>query len=405
MNVIVSPSKLAGRVRVPASKSAAHRALICAALADAPTRIGIRALNRDIEATAACLRALGAGVEAAPEGLAVSPIRTLPGRAALDCGESGSTLRFLIPVAAALGVPARFTGRGRLPERPNALLTDALREHGAAVDADLLPMNVRGPVRGGRWALPGNVSSQYVTGLLFALPLLSEDSEIALTTRLESSAYVDMTLGALARFGIRVDAVDGGWRVPGRQRYRSPGALEIEGDWSAAAFWLAANAMGADVAVEGLRDDTAQGDRAALWLMGQDAIDASNVPDLVPALAVAAAARPGRTVITGAARLRLKESDRLKSVAAMLRALGHGVCMTPDGLVIEGGAPAPCAEDVRMVDGANDHRIVMAAAVAAAFADGPVRITGAEAVEKSYPDFFRDLEALGGRLHVERAGE
>ena len=171
MNVVVSPSKLAGRVRVPASKSAAHRALICAALADAPTRIGIRALNRDIEATAACLRALGAGVEAAPEGLAVSPIRTLPGQAALDCGESGSTLRFLIPVAAALGVPARFTGRGRLPERPNALLTDALRAHGAAVDADLLPMNVRGPVRGGRWALPGNVSSQYVTGLLLALPL------------------------------------------------------------------------------------------------------------------------------------------------------------------------------------------------------------------------------------------
>ena len=405
MNVIITPSPLKGRVRVPASKSAAHRALICAALADGPTDIIINALNRDIEATAACLGALGAEIEATADGLRVSPIAHLPESATLDCGESGSTLRFLIPVAAALDARAAFTGRGRLPERPNAVLTDALRGHGATIDSDTLPMRVSGPVRGGRWALPGNVSSQYVTGLLFALPLLREDSDIVLTTRLESSAYVDMTLQALARFGVTVEAAEGGWRIPGRQRYRSPGRLEIEGDWSAAAFWLAADAMGGDIRVDGLREDTAQGDRAAAALLGRPEIDASGVPDLVPALAVAAAARQGRTVITGAARLRLKESDRLQTVAAMLRALGHGVTVTDDGLVIEGGAPAPCAGDVRTVDGANDHRIVMAAAVAAATADAPVRILGAQAVEKSYPDFFRDLKALGGQCHVEPAGQ
>ena len=404
MNVIVTPGKLAGSVRVPASKSAAHRALICAALADSPTRIGISALNRDIEATMDCLAALGAKLTRDGDAWTIEPIREVPETAVLDCGESGSTLRFMLPVAAALGVKARLTGRGRLPQRPNAPLTAALREHGAIIDSDTLPMNLSGGLSGGRWTLPGNISSQYVTGLLFALPLLAGDSELMLTTALESSAYVDMTLRALRRFGIRVEGARNGWRVPGGQRYHSPGALAVEGDWSAAAFWLAANALGGDVRVEGLSEDTAQGDRAVTGLLGKPIIDAGGVPDLVPALAVAAAPLPQVTRITGAARLRLKESDRLESVAALLRALGHDVEVKPDGLVISGGAPAPYPEAVRTVDGANDHRIVMAAAVAAAFADRPVRITGAEAVEKSYPDFFRDFAELGGNIRVEHAG-
>ena len=404
MNVIVTPGKLAGSVRVPASKSAAHRALICAALADSPTRIGISALNRDIEATMDCLAALGAKLTRDGDAWTIEPIREVPETAVLDCGESGSTLRFMLPVAAALGVKARLTGRGRLPQRPNAPLTAALREHGAAIDSDALPLNLSGGLSGGRWTLPGNISSQYVTGLLFALPLLAGDSELMLTTALESSAYVDMTLQALRRFGICVEAAGNGWRVPSGQRYHSPGALAVEGDWSAAAFWLAANALGGDVRVEGLSEDTAQGDRAVTGLLGKPIIDAGGVPDLVPALAVAAAPLPQVTRITGAARLRLKESDRLESVAALLRALGHDVEVKPDGLVISGGAPAPCPEAVRTVDGANDHRIVMAAAVAAAFADRPVRITGAEAVEKSYPDFFRDFAELGGNIRVEHAG-
>ena len=404
MNIVITPSPLSGTVRIPASKSAAHRLLIAAALADGPTHIAISGTNRDIEATAACLRALGAGIEAEGEALKVSPITDIPGKVTLDCGESGSTLRFLLPVAAALGAQATFTGHGRLPQRPNAPLVEALREHGAVVDSDLLPMAVSGSLTGGRWTLPGDVSSQYVTGLLFALPLLDGDSEISLTTPLASAAYVDMTLQALAQFGIAVETTETGWRVPGGQRYRSPGGAAVEGDWSAAAFWLAANALGAQIDVEGLRPDSVQGDRAVAALLGQAAIDATHVPDLVPALAVAAANKPMRTVITGAARLRLKESDRLQSVADMLAALGHSATVTPDGLIIDGGPPRPCPAPIRTVDGANDHRIVMAAAVAAACADRPVRITGAQAVEKSYPSFFSDFEALGGNAHVEYAG-
>ena len=405
MNAVVTPSRLSGSVRVPASKSAAHRALICAALADRPTRIRIGALNRDIEATVACLGALGAGIRAEEGGLAVSPIARVPEHARLDCGESGSTLRFLLPVVCALGTSAEVIGHGRLPQRPNAALTEALRAHGARVDGDLLPMCLSGPIAGGRWALPGDVSSQYVTGLLFALPLLREDSEIALTTPLASAAYVEMTLQALTQFGVEAVPTGRGWRVAGGQAYRSPAELDVEGDWSAAAFWLAANALGGAVEVTGLRDDTAQGDRAAIDLLGRPEIDAEHVPDLVPALAVAAARLPQRTVVTGAARLRLKESDRLATTAALLRALGHRCAVTGDGLIIEGCPPEPTGAPVREVDGANDHRIVMAAAVAAAFADRPVRIRGIEAVEKSYPDFFRDFTALGGTLHVEHPGQ
>ena len=464
MIATIYPGALRGTVRVPASKSAAHRALICAALADGPTRVEIGALNADIEATIRCLAALGARVTRENGALCVEPIPAASGtarngdsakagaddepippasrkteggdpaeagadkplpcaartsisddpataggtRAAgtgegiiLDCGESGSTLRFLLPVAAALGVPACFTGRGRLPERPNAALTGALRAHGADIDADLLPMRVRGPVAGGRWTLPGDVSSQYVTGLLLALPLLPEDSQISLTTPLESAAYVTMTLEALRQFGIVVEPTTDGWRVPGGQRYRSPENLAVESDWSAAAFWCAANAIGASIHIEGLNPDSAQGDRAVTELLKRNAVDARNVPDLVPALAVAAIFRPGRTVISGAARLRLKESDRLAATAAMANALGARAAATEDGLIIDGRGKGCAVSDTITVDGANDHRIVMAAAIAASAHGAPVRVLGAEAVEKSYPDFFRDFEQLGGHIHVE----
>ena len=422
MNAVIRPGTLRGSVRVPASKSAAHRALIAAALADGLTTIHINALNDDIEATAECLMDLGALIDYFERRgiMAVRPIESAPnlaravmgveGKAAshvdlragveLDCGESGSTLRFLLPVACALGVNTRFIGHGRLPERPNAILVDALRAHGAVIDSDRLPLNASGSLAGGLWELPGDVSSQYVTGLMFALPLLPRDSEIRLTTRLESAAYVDMTVDMLDRFGVAVEPTGSGWRVPGNQVYRSPEALAVEGDWSAAAFWLAANAMGSDIDVDGLSYRTTQGDRAVTDLLGQPVIDASGVPDLVPALAAAAATMPRRTVITGAARLRLKESDRLESTAGMIRALGGRVEVREDGLAIDGGAPL----NGGTVDGANDHRIVMAAAILATRAGGPVTITGAEAVGKSYPDFFRDFEKLGGNVHVEQPG-
>lgn len=422
MNVIIHPGRLSGSVRVPASKSAAHRALIAAALSDALTAVHIDALNDDIEATLECLMALGALIDFdARRGLLiVRPIDGAPGlkrhlaglagkasahvdyaeTLKLDCGESGSTLRFLLPVACALGVNARFTGRGRLPERPNRALTEALRAHGAAINADALPMNVTGGLRGGLWTLPGDVSSQYVTGLLFALPLLDGDSEIRLTTPLQSAGYVDMTLKTLAEFGIEVISTADGWRMPGNQAYRTPEDVFVEGDWSAAAFWLAANAMGSEIGVTGVSRRTAQGDVAIEDLLGRPEIDASNVPDLVPALAAAAAALPQRTVITGAARLRLKESDRLRAVADMLAALGGAVEVTPDGLVIDGCRRLTGGT----VDGFGDHRIVMAAAILATRAGGPVTITGAQAVSKSYPDFFEHYRALGGSVDVQPAG-
>lgn len=417
MNITVYPGKLSGSVKVPPSKSIAHRALIAAALADGLTTIHLSGLNDDIEATIDALMSLGAMIDYDPRKgkLIVRPIEAAPNlqrvleglsgkamahvdyaqRLTLDCGESGSTLRFLLPVACALGVRAEFIGHGRLPERPNAPLTKVLREHGAAIDSDTLPMNISGSLRGGRWELPGNVSSQYITGLLLALPLLKEDSEILLTTPLQSASYVDMTLDALRDFGIVVEGLENGWRVPGNQQYRSPEDVYIEGDWSAAAFWCAANAMGSAIDIEGVSHRSSQGDRAIEALLGKATIDAENVPDLVPALAAAAATLPQRTIITGAARLRLKESDRLKAVADMINALGGHVAVTEDGLIIDGGEIHGGT-----VDGCNDHRIIMAATILATRAEGPVTITGAEAVAKSYPDFFEHFMALGGKCDV-----
>ena len=428
MIATILPGKLSGKVKVPASKSAAHRMFIAAALSNTQCGMQIEGVNRDIEATVACLEALGAVIDrpSSNDDQGFTAVQPIPGAPAftrplmaclgyqvpvtvdfsrvieLDCGESGSTLRFLLPLACALGVKARFVGRGRLPERPNQVLTDVLRAHGATIDSDLLPMNVSGHLEPGAYSLPGNISSQYITGLLFALPLLDGDSEIILTTKLESAAYVDMTLQALRRFHIHVEPTERGWRVPGNQVYRPEGyhSAVVEGDWSAAAFWLAANRMGSDIQVTGLSEDTAQGDRAVTLLLGRPLIDASGVPDLVPALAVAAASLPQRTVITGAARLRLKESDRLAATADLINALGGRAEATEDGLVIDGGQPLHGGR----VDGRNDHRIVMAAAIAATVADGPVTVADAEAVAKSYPDFFKHFNALGGHAHVEPLG-
>ena len=418
MNIAVQPGPLRGRVEIPASKSVAHRAMIAAALADRPTQIVLNAVNDDLTATAACLNALGAACERTDFGYRIVPVaqeKNVCGAAenasgatdlceiasfpTLDCGESGSTLRFLLPVAAALGREARFVGHGRLPERPHDVLLDAMAAHGATADARRLPLQLHGRLRGGTFALPGNVSSQYITGLLLALPLCAEDSVIRLTTRLESAPYVNLTLRALADFGIRVETRPDGWRIPGGQRYRSPGRVVVEGDWSGAAFWLAANALGSRVECGNLDERSAQGDRTIRPLLNRlgGEIDVSECPDLVPALAVAAAGFPGRTALVGAARLRLKESDRLASVAALLRALGCAVDEGAESLTIHGGAPLTGGT----VDGCGDHRIVMAAAVAATAAASPVTILGAQAVAKSYPDFFRDFEALGGNLIVQ----
>lgn len=257
MRALIRPRPLAGTVTAPASKSEAHRLLICAALSDRPTRLTLNNTSEDIEATADCLRSLGAEVFREEGALAVVPIKHVPDNPLLDCRESGSTLRFLLPVAAALAGEVRFTGSGRLPERPIGALQATMAQHGVSFSADRLPFKTSGRLQGGAFDLPGDVSSQYVTGLLLTLPLLDGDSLLTVHPPLRSAAYLDITLAALRRFGIR-PREDGGAGLPrrfqlsGPQSFRSPGVLEVGGDWSGAAFLLAAGALTGPVTVRGL---------------------------------------------------------------------------------------------------------------------------------------------------------
>ena len=397
MNMTVMPGRLHGVVTAPPSKSHVHRLLIAAARCAGETAIHCPGENADIAATVRCLQSCGAEIRRTGDIFLVSGPLGYPAQD-LDCGESGSTLRFLLPLCAALNGSATLTGSGRLPTRPNGPLLDALRQHGAKIDGDFLPLTVRGELREGDYALPGNVSSQYYTGLLFALPLLNGDSTLIYTSPLESMPYVDLTLSVLRQFGITVEPLENGWRIPGNQRYLSPGPVEAEGDWSAAAFWLGANVLESKVKVDGLNPASCQGDKAIVHLLKQigGEMDVTDTPDLMPILSAVAAVLPGRTTrITGAARLRLKESDRLSAMATVLNALGGQVEELPDGLIIHGTQLTGGT-----VDGMNDHRVVMSAAIAATACAGPVTILGAEAVNKSYPHFWKDFAALGGQTHV-----
>lgn len=397
MNLSIQNSKLQGTVLVPSSKSFAHRQLIAAALSDQPTKILVNALSEDIQATMDCIRSLGANVTETEGTLLVDPAAVIPEKAHFSCKESGSTLRFMLPVAAALGLDATFTGTGRLPERPNAVLTEALRQHNINADRDFLPLHLSGKLTGGLYEIAGNISSQYITGLLLALPLCHQDSRIRFTTPVESAAYLNITLQVLSQFGIMVRKEADGYSVPGNQRYHSPAVIRTESDWSSAVFWHCANHMGSSILIEGLNPASCQGDRIIteqLKHLGGE-IDVSQTPDSLPALAVAACLHNGETHFTGAGRLRIKESDRLAAIAAMLRALGQTVTEEAEGLWVLGGKPFTDGT----VNGCNDHRIVMSAAIAACFADGPVTILGAEAINKSYPRFFDDLISLGGKVH------
>ncbi len=391
----ITPNKLSGTVTAIPSKSMAHRLLICAALADSPTEVECRGTSKDIEATRACLAAMKTD-------------------APFPCGESGSTLRFLLPVAAALGLEAEFHMEGRLPQRPLAPLDQQLTVHGAVLTRpEPQILRCSGRLTPGDYVLPGNVSSQYISGLLFALPLLDAPSTLTVTGTIESAPYIEMTLDALRQFGIHVMIRGNRYEIPACG-YRSPGKAVVEGDWSNAAFWLCAGSLGAPMTVTGLNPGSLQGDKAVFDLLAAFGakttqnddgftvspaplraveIDAAAIPDLVPVLSVVAAAAEGTTRIYNAQRLRLKESDRIESVRRMLEALGASVEETADGLLIHGGKPLQGGT----VDSCNDHRIAMAAAVASILCENEVTIHGAEAVEKSYPSFWSDLQSLQKR--------
>ncbi len=421
MQVTLSPRRLAGSVPANPSKSAAHRALIAAALASEPTELASLGESEDILATQGCLHALAdalgspsRGTHAPAFGLVPATAGTAP-RAVLDCRESGSTLRFLMPVAAALGVASEFLASGRLPARPLGPLADEMARHGVAFpNGRAFPLQMEGRLSPGRYSLPGDVSSQYFTGLLFALPLLDGDSEIRIETPLQSVGYIDLTLSILRAFGVEAVREPGRFLVRGRQRYRSPGRFAVEADWSSAAFWLCAGALGSDLASEGLDPHSTQGDRAVMDVLarmgatvGYDGkgrafarrgaglhgceIDVSQIPDLMPALAVVAAAAKGETLFVNAARLRIKESDRLGVMADIAARLGAEAVADEDSLRIRGTGGALRGGHF---SSHNDHRIAMSLAIAATLADGPVVIDGAEAVAKSYPGFWETYRSL-----------
>lgn len=417
MNLSITPSPLTGTVAAIPSKSAAHRFLICSALADMPTELTLPSSSEDIDATIGCIKTLGADVVRASGTVTVTPVSKPVENPVLDCRESGSTLRFMLPVASAMGGHISFTGRGRLPDRPIGDLVEVLKRRGVSFSSDTLPFEISGILTGGEFALPGNISSQYITGLLLALPKLEQDSTVRLTTKLVSSAYVNITLSVIERFGVRAERSDEGYYfIPGNQTFVSPGRLPMDGDWSSAAFFLAAGAIGCPVTVTGLNPDSPQGDKAVVGLLRRFGanvvsdgdcvtaspgrlrgceIDLGEVPDLLPALAVVAACAEGETRFVNGSRLQFKESDRLLSAAAMIQALGGKAEKNSDGLTVRGGGLSGGT-----VKSCGDHRIAMAAAIAGISCSDTVTILGAEAINKSYPAFFSDYSKLGGKVCV-----
>lgn len=409
---------LHGRVAPPPSKSQAHRLLICAALGVSPCRITCDSVNDDIMATMRSLNALGARIEYSSGIFTVNPVKAVKG-ATLDCGESGSTLRFLVSVAAVLGAEATFVGRGKLPQRPMGDLCKALSEHGvtfARHSDDELPVTCCGVLHGGRYSLPGNISSQYLTGLLFALPLASEESIVEVTGNMTSASYISMTLDALKTAGIEIVRQGNTFRIRGGQQYRMPSNVTVEGDWSSAAFWIVAGVTGKKpIVVGGMNETSLQGDSYVVehlrsmgafietrddgivampsQLFGAE-LDCTDTPDLLPILSVAAAVAQGTTTFTGVGRLRFKESDRLEAMRRTLASFGINSQVGEDTFTVFGGVPVA----LESVDSFGDHRIAMSAAVMSSLAQGTTVIDGAECVAKSYPSFFDDFMKLGGNV-------
>ena len=382
MDITVYPEKLSGIVNAIPSKSQAHRLLICAAFADSPTTLICPETNDDIQATAICLNALGSDIRRSDSGYEIIPIKSIPNEALLDCGESGSTLRFLLPVVGALGIDATFRMGGRLPRRPLSPLWEEMERMGCNLSRPAEnTIRCQGKLIAGDYFIDGGISSQFITGLLFAAALIDGKSQITVTGNLESKPYVDLTKQALEIF----QAPD----------FHTPGYVTVEGDWSNSAFFLAAQQLGSAVTVTNLQTDSLQGDRMVATLLPQlenhCEIDAKDIPDLVPILSVVAAAQNG-AVFTGIHRLRLKESDRVESVIHMIKNLGGKAeadenTLTVFGTGLKGG----------IVDSMNDHRIAMSAAIASTVCTEHVTILGAQCVSKSYPHFWEEFSRLGGK--------
>lgn len=417
-DVKFSPFVPNGTVNVPPSKSDVHRAIICAAMANGVSRISPVALSNDIKATIGCIKALGADAVLENNVLTVDGTNMYKNKTALlDCGESGSTLRFFIPIAAVGNINATFVGKGKLPQRPIGIFTEALPKAGTVCKTEGgLPLEIKGQLKSGIFEIPGNVSSQFITGLLLALPILEGDSEIVLTSPLESVGYIAMTIRTMKQFGVNIDTTENGWHIKGGQTYKSCN-YTTDGDWSQAAFFMVLGAIGGKVTIKGVAKDSTQGDKKCAEILAEFGakvtqrdnevtvekgdlkaitIDASQIPDLVPVLSVCAAFAEGTTKIINAERLRIKECDRLKATAELLNNLGGKVKELSDGLEITGVSSLKGGN----VNGYNDHRIVMSAAVCAARSDEDITATFAMSINKSYPDFYIDYNSIGGKANV-----
>lgn len=403
MDIRITPKYLSGKILVPPSKSISHRALIAAALADGESRIYNLLDCVDItDATIGALTALGAEIEQCNGYTRVKGIRKAPAEAFINCHESGSTLRFIMPIAAALGCRSSFDGRANLPNRPVTPYFDQFEKHGVKFLSKTMPYITEGRLTGGVYEIAGNISSQFITGFLFALALLEEDSVIKITSPLESRPYVDLTIDAMKTFGVTVEEGENEYRIKGGQKYR-PCDYTVEADMSQAAFFCVAKALGAELDIQGLNYDSLQGDREILRITDEFTktgkafdVNASQIPDLVPVLTVLGCFAEGTSYIRGCERLKIKECDRLAVTSEELNKLGGKVRVEGDTLVIEGVKELSGGE----CDCHTDHRIPMSLAVASQRCKNPVILRGAECVSKSYPNFFEDFRSLGGIADV-----
>lgn len=421
MDMTFIPAPLTGTVAAPASKSEAHRRMICAGLTRGATTLSGFMDSADMAATARCLKALGANVEKTEDCVTITGFARKPCKLpVLDCGESGSTLRFFVPIALAMAKGGVFRMHGRLGQRPMDVYRDLFVPRGVrwrmGVGCDgAAELNVQGRLEAGHYVLPGNVSSQFVSGLMFALPLLEEESTLTVEQPVESAGYIRMTVEALTQSGVVLEEIAPfSWRIPGHQQYRAKNG-QLSGDYSQAAVLLCAGALGHQVTVTHLAKETTQGDRAILKhlealgakvredesgvtvtagrLIGAT-LDMADCPDIAPMLALTCQLADGESRLTGCGRLRLKECDRLAATVEILNLLGGNARAEGDTILISG---------VKKLKGGvtlpdyNDHRMVMLGAIAAAVAENPVTVTGVQALNKSWPEFINVYQKLGGK--------
>ncbi len=417
MHVKIKPIAPDGEILAISSKSDAHRAIICSALSNDKTNIHISNISKDIEATLNCIKSMGADYIKKDNVYEISPVKEVVQNPVLDCNESGSTLRFMLPIMSALGKGAIFVGSGRLPERPMEPIIDLLKEHGNVFSNSKLPITVSGKTIPGTFNIAGNVSSQFISGLIFALPLLKGKSIINITTKLESSAYVNMTVDTVKKFGVNIEQNENEFIINQADNYISPKEYIVEGDWSNSSFFMVLGAVGGKITIKNLNLNSYQSDKMILDALSYAGVnytvstneikvekseikpfdfDVSECPDLFPVLSVLACSAKGKSTLYNAQRLRIKESDRIKTTKELILSLGGRAEETIDSLIIYGNGKLKGGT----AKSYNDHRIAMSAFVASAICENEVILKDAEAIDKSYPSFMEDFKSVGGNVYV-----